>query len=55
MSVTFKPVISGLLHFRIVWNETRLMNSTIFVAETIVNIKMYCSLHESTRKHLESK
>jgi len=29
MSVTFKPVISGLLHFRIVQNETRHMNSTI--------------------------
>jgi len=49
MNVTFKPVISGLLHFRIVWNETRHMKSTIFVAETIVNIKTYCSLHESTR------
>lgn len=29
MSVTFKPVISGLLYFRIVQNETRHMNSTL--------------------------
>jgi len=29
MNVTFKPVISGLLHFRIVQNETRHMNSTL--------------------------
>ena len=29
MNVSFKPVISGLLHFRIVQNETKHMNCTI--------------------------
>ena len=29
MNVSFKPVISGLLHFRIVQNETKHMNCTL--------------------------